>query len=597
MPPDSGPGAAAAYSRAARVLPFVFTAVALLAAQLPPLFPPRWPALAAPLWYVAAAAAGAAAVLMAVRPATSRRIMWTLGWTQALATVVNGFVVGDGLAMFATWLAIPVLALPAGRIGARGRRALLTAHVIASAAWFGIALMFVAMSTTAVITEDIDTARVTYELMVVFDMSLLPIANFAAALTGIGLGLTTKWGLLRHYWVAVKFFIPPTIVLAAFGFLHDALENAAHRAEVLADSGGAVEEIGRDADVVFWGFLVAMLALLAAMLLSLYKPGGKTRRGRRLTPTGTVQGISVELAETRQLAEDVVGLTLRPAAGGALPSWQPGAHVDLMLPSGTVRQYSLHGDPDATDAYRIAVLREPEGRGGSEEIHRLEPGAALTVRGPRNNFPLVDAPAYVFLAGGIGVAPFLPMIARLDAAGADWRLLYRGRSRATMAFAPELAQRYPDRVRLLPADERPRPDLAALLRRTPDGAAVYCCGPDAMIRAVAEATPADVTLYRERFVSAAASTADDAPFQAELRASGVTVDVAADQSLLSAIRRVDPTVDLSCEDGLCGTCRVGVLAGSPDHRDEVLQPHERERSDVIYPCVSRAHGKRIVLDV
>ena len=205
------------------------------------------------------------------------------------------------------------------------------------------------------------------------------------------------------------------------------------------------------------------------MLLSLYKPGGKTRWGRRGT-----RG-NVKIAQITPLAEETIGLTLRPVKD-SLPSWEPGAHVDLVLPSGLVRQYSLAGQTNG--AYEVAVLREPNGRGGSAEIHRLKAGMRIGVRGPRNKFPLVDAPAYLFIAGGIGITPFLPMIAALE--DRDWRLLYRGRSRASMAYAAGLRQ--DDRVTLLPADEVARPDFAVLLAEVAPGTAVYCCGPEALMQ-------------------------------------------------------------------------------------------------------------------
>jgi hypothetical protein len=282
MPVPSDRAATSEYSRSARVLPLVYTGVALAAAQLPPLFPPRFPGMVAPTWYATAVVTGVLAMVVWARPTTRRSAVLCLGWLQAVLTLGNAFVVGGGMAMFCTWLSIPVLALLAGRIGVKARKALLATHVITSAAWLGLGVMFVAMSVVAWTTTEIETARVTYELMVVFDIALLPIANFAASLAGIGLGLTTPWGLMRYYWVAIKFFIPPVILLMAFAFLHSTLESAAEQAARLAETGRTVAQIDTAADVVFWGFGLAMLLLLVAMLLSLYKPGGKTRRGQRL---------------------------------------------------------------------------------------------------------------------------------------------------------------------------------------------------------------------------------------------------------------------------------------------------------------------------
>lgn len=582
---------------------FGYAAIALLMAQLPPLIPPSIPGLHGPVWYAIAALAGGLAVLLTVRPATRRAVVLSLGWLQLILTVLQAFVIGDLIAMFCTWLAVPAVALLAGQLPARPRKALVAAHVISSASWVGIAVVILALSVIAMTSSDIRTSQVVYELMAAFDVTLLPWANFAAHLTGIALGITTKWGLIRYYWVAIKLAIVVGVIVLAFGFLHGALVSAAEQAAQLAAAGGTTADLTGVSDVVFWGFATSLLSLVGAMLLSLYKPGGKTKRGRRLVPAARPRQpeIQATVVDTREVADGTVALTLRSSSDGQLPGWAPGAHVDLVLPSGQVRQYSLYGDPAETGTYRIAVLHEPDGRGGSAEIHRLRAGTHVGIRGPRNNFPLVNAPAYLFIAGGIGITPFLPMIHKLDRVGADWRLVYRGQSLSAMAFAGSLARQYAGRVSLLPADTHGRPDLGALLRGCPPGVAVYCCGPESLLSAVEMAMPEQcphATLHTERFAASnRAEAADNAPFEAELRQSGVLVLVPADRTLLSAIQDVDPTVDLSCEDGICGSCVTRVLAGIPDHRDDVLQAHERDRTDVIYPCVSRARGNRIVLDV
>ncbi|WP_234391190.1 PDR/VanB family oxidoreductase [Nocardia suismassiliense] len=586
--------------RSARIMLACFMLLAIAAAMLPSVFPPSMPAARVPMWCLLAVLSGCLAVLLTVRPTTPRAVVLGLGWLLVTTTVLQAFVVGDLTAMFSTWLVVPILALLAGQLPPEPRKALVAAHVIASACWVGIALTVAAMSVVAMTTGDIDTSRVTYELMAIFDLTLLPWANFATFLTGLALGLTTSWGLFRYYWVAVKLTIAVGILFVAFGFLHDALERAAAEAEHLAAVGGTTADLSAAAEVAFWGFGGAMLSLVAAVLLSLYKPGGKTRRGRRVL-TGGRGGqpqIRATIVDTRPIAEGTVALTLAADGAATLPDWAPGAHIDLVLPSGLVRQYSLYGDPAETGTYRVAVLREPNGRGGSAEIHTLRAGTSIGIRGPRNNFPLVDADTYLFIAGGIGITPFLLMIDRLHRSGADWRLIYRGRSLPTMAFATALTKQYPGRVTLLPADTHPRPDLDDLLRNTPEGVAVYCCGPERLISAVESAMGAQATLHTERFAASNRATdRTNAPFEAELRRSGVVVPVPANRTLLSAIQDIDPTVDLSCEDGVCGSCATRVLAGLPDHRDDVLQAGERDRVDIIYPCVSRARGERIVLDV
>ncbi|MFG2929826.1 PDR/VanB family oxidoreductase [Streptomyces achromogenes] len=291
------------------------------------------------------------------------------------------------------------------------------------------------------------------------------------------------------------------------------------------------------------------------------------------------------------IADGVVRLRLE---GPGLPRWEPGAHVDLVLPSGLVRQYSLCGDPADTSAYTLAARLVADGRGGSREVHeQLTEGMELEVRGPRNRFPLVAAPAYVFVAGGIGITPLLPMLRALPD-GTEWRLLYGGRTRASMPFLDEVAQLAGDRLTVVAEDEDGRPDLAALFAGTAEGTAVYCCGPEGLMAAVEQALPEGATLHLERFAPGTAAS-PDAAFEVELRRSGRTVTVPAGSSVLTAVRRELPGTAYSCEQGFCGTCQQRVLEGEVEHRDELLTDAERHDSMLI--CVSRARGDRLVLDM
>ncbi|MFE2557630.1 PDR/VanB family oxidoreductase [Streptomyces sp. NPDC059352] len=289
-------------------------------------------------------------------------------------------------------------------------------------------------------------------------------------------------------------------------------------------------------------------------------------------------------------AAGVVELRLE---GAGLPSWQPGAHVDLVLPSGLVRQYSLCGDPADTGTYTVATRLIEDGRGGSHEVHeQLHEGTEVEIRGPRNRFPLVDAPAYVFVAGGIGITPVLPMVRAAEAAGADWRLVYCGRSRATMPYLAEAERVGGDRVTVVAEDESGFPELD-FLAHVPVETAVYCCGPDGLMDAVGAAMPEGRAPRLERFSAAAA--AGGSAFEVELRRSGRTLTVAADQSVLAAVREELPGITYSCQQGFCGTCQQRVLEGEIDHRDELLTDAERDDSMLI--CVSRCAGKRLVLDL
>ncbi|WP_078492212.1 PDR/VanB family oxidoreductase [Streptomyces yerevanensis] len=316
---------------------------------------------------------------------------------------------------------------------------------------------------------------------------------------------------------------------------------------------------------------------------------------------------------TRQtVAEGVVSLELAPNSGEGegeaepLPPWQPGAHIDVVLPTGVTRQYSLCGPVDRagnTARWRIAVLREPDGRGGSQWIHdHVEEGGELRVRGPRNNFPLRPATKYLFIGGGIGITPLLPMIAEAEAAGADWSLLYGGRTHASMAFLPEL-EGYGERVSVRPQDQYGLLDLTGFLGDADPSALVYCCGPAGLIDAVEAycATWPAGSLNVERFAAAAGQQPvggeAEQPIEVELRASGMTLTVPPGLPVLKAVEQAGIPVLSSCEEGICGSCETAVLEGEVDHRDSLLTEDERAANDTMLICVSRARGGRLVLDL
>ncbi|WP_329468007.1 PDR/VanB family oxidoreductase [Streptomyces sp. NBC_01431] len=311
----------------------------------------------------------------------------------------------------------------------------------------------------------------------------------------------------------------------------------------------------------------------------------------------------VLIRERTELAAGVLGLELAAPDGGRLPSAEPGAHIDLVLPSGLVRQFSLCTPEGRPGTWRIAVLREPNGRGGSIEVHdRLEVNTRLRVAGPRNRFPLLPAEDVLFIAGGIGITPLLPMLAEAEGRGTRWRLVYGGRTRASMAFLPELA-RYGARVTVVPQDEYGLLDLQGTLSEVPAGGRVYCCGPEPLLRAVQERCAAlpRLTLHTERFAPSA-SDADgpertDTDFEAVLKRSGRTVPVPAGTSVLNALREAGVAVLASCEEGTCGTCETTVLEGTPEHRDSLLTQEERAAGDLMLICVSRCRGPRLVLDL
>ncbi|WP_020135512.1 PDR/VanB family oxidoreductase [Streptomyces sp. 351MFTsu5.1] len=296
------------------------------------------------------------------------------------------------------------------------------------------------------------------------------------------------------------------------------------------------------------------------------------------------------------VADGVLALTLRHPLGEQLPAWEPGAHIDVLLGPGLERQYSLCGDPADRDHWRIAVLREPVGRGGSAHVHeQVNQGDKVRVRGPRNHFALRPAPRYLFIAGGIGITPILPMLAAAETEGAQWTLLYGGRTRNSMAFTEELSS-YGDRVTVAPQDETGLLDLPSVLDGVPEGTLVYCCGPGPLLDAVEQRCPAGL-LHVERFAPKEQEEGENTEFEVELAQTGTTVTVAPDVSVLDAVRAAGVEVLFSCTEGTCGTCETDVLEGTPDHRDSVLTDEEREAGETMMICVSRCRGKRLVLDL
>lgn len=301
-----------------------------------------------------------------------------------------------------------------------------------------------------------------------------------------------------------------------------------------------------------------------------------------------------------EIADGVVALTLSHPEGHRLPDWAPGAHIDVLLDNGMTRQYSLCGDRWDPYRYRIGVLCERDGRGGSAYIFdRLRAGDRVAIGGPRNNFRLVPSQDYLFVAGGIGITPLLPMVHQAEMLGARWRLLYGGRSRTTMAFLDELSG-YEDSVTVAPQDEQGPLDLDSWLPGPGGAVKVYCCGPAGLLGAVERACvdyPGG-QLRTERFVPKAQhAAARTESFEVELARSGHTVRVPPDRPVLEAITHAGVNVLSSCRRGVCGTCETTVLAGEPDHRDSLLDDDERAAGDCMFVCVSGSLSDRLVLDL
>lgn len=298
--------------------------------------------------------------------------------------------------------------------------------------------------------------------------------------------------------------------------------------------------------------------------------------------------------------------------GHELPPFTAGSHVDVVVPGGPLRQYSLFNDPAERHRYRIAVLLEPSGRGGSRAMHEaVAPGDLLEVSAPRNHFPLEEsAERHLLIAGGIGVTPLLAMVSRLQRIGAPFEIHYCTRSAERTAFRDALAPLAAAgavRFHHDGGDPGRGLDVRALVARADDdeGTHLYCCGPPGLMRAVRDAASAwpAYRLHFEHFAApatpqpAAAAAGPDAEqaFEVELASSGRVLTVPPGQSILSVLCAAGLSPDSSCEAGVCGVCRTRYLAGDVDHRDFVLA--DAERADHVMICVSRSRGPRLVLDL
>ncbi|MCU1475972.1 MAG: reductase-subunit oxygenase, partial [Subtercola sp.] len=299
-----------------------------------------------------------------------------------------------------------------------------------------------------------------------------------------------------------------------------------------------------------------------------------------------------------QEADGIISIELRDPHGADLPEWQPGAHIDVELgPEKIVRQYSLCGDPRDRSVLKVAILREAEGRGGSVLAHRVEEGQTVRLRGIRNHFELTGAPSFVFIAGGIGVTPLLPMIEEVERLGLPWELHYVGRSRRSMAFADTLEARFGSTVTVYPKDEGMGLELLTVLTGRDADTGIYACGPARLLDAFeAAGEAAGLVPHVERFtasVDAVFDSVDDTAFDVYLEQSGVTITVEPGQSILDVAEAAGADVFGSCLEGICGTCETRVLAGVPVHRDSVLNG---QQTGTMMICVSRSAGALLTLD-
>ena len=316
--------------------------------------------------------------------------------------------------------------------------------------------------------------------------------------------------------------------------------------------------------------------------------------------------LNVRVERKTQEALDICIFELVDTSGKPLPAFSAGSHVDVTLPNGLTRQYSLCNDPQESHRYLIGVLKDPATRGGSRAMHDLvHVGDPLSISAPRNHFPLAHEAAHsLLLAGGIGVTPILCMAERLAIAGASFEMHYATRSRERTAFhdrivqsgfAPKVQFHFDD------GDEAQKLKLPDLLATPRAGTHLYVCGPKGFMDAVLATARANgwppAQIHYEYFGAEATAKADDGSFEVRLASSGKVVLIPRDQSVTEALAQAGVEILTSCEQGVCGTCITRVLEGEPDHRDLYFTPEEQAKNDQFTPCCSRSKSALLVLDL
>ena len=314
---------------------------------------------------------------------------------------------------------------------------------------------------------------------------------------------------------------------------------------------------------------------------------------------------SVRITHKTMEAVDICSFELADPQGSALPAFAAGSHIDVHLPGGLVRQYSLANDPRDTHRYLIAVLRDTNSRGGSVGMHALEPGTLVSISDPKNHFSLAhDSRHSVLVAGGIGITPILCMAERLAQVGASFQLHYCTRSVERTAFVDRIrGSVFADRVQFH-HDDGPaghKLDAAAAIGAPRDGVHLYVCGPtgfmDWVLTSARERGWPEDRLHREYFAAAPIDNSHDGSFEVQIASTGALIRIAPDQSVVAALAATGIEVPTSCEQGVCGTCLTRVLEGTPEHRDMYLTPDEQAKGDQFTPCCSRARTPRLVLDL
>ena len=318
-----------------------------------------------------------------------------------------------------------------------------------------------------------------------------------------------------------------------------------------------------------------------------------------------MEQLEVKVVRKTREAEGIASFELARVDGAALPPFSAGSHIDVQVPGGLTRQYSLCNDSGEQHRYRIAVLRDTKSRGGSVGMHdSVNEGDVLHISEPRNHFPLVHAKRTLLFAGGIGVTPLLCMAQRLAAVNADFTLHYCTRSKERTAFLQEIADSgFADKVRFHFDDAGAAQilNVPAELGAHDPGTHLYICGPAGYINHVLQVAEGmgwpSSQIHLEYFTAAAQDTSHDGAFQVKLASTGKTYEIAKDQTVVQALQAQGIEILTSCEQGVCGTCITRVLEGEPDHRDLYFTDEEKAANDQFTPCCSRSRSKLLVLDI
>jgi ferredoxin-NADP reductase len=460
------------------------------------------------------------------------------------------------------------------------RRILLACHVVLAVYWLAYMSFVLALCLWAALSADPAAPAAAWAVAGMFNA--LGTGALSFAVIGTGAALAVTGGLVRHWWVAAKTAAAALAVAGGLVFLRPTLT-------ALAEGTGT----GADHAVLGTGTALGTGLLGFAAVVSYLRPWG--RIGRAAAHREVADGrFAVRVRRVVPVAAKVHAIELTGLKGRLLPPFEPGAHLEVELPSGLVRHYSLCSYAGDRLSYRIAVLREDAGRGGSRETHRLREGDTVRISPPRNKFPLALHSGYLFIAGGIGITPIMPMILQVARAGIPWRLVYTGRARSTMAFADQLATTWPGNVVLYPTSKFGRPDFVAELAGLPATTGVYACGPALLTDALADTArrvAPQLELHTEQFTPPADAPA---PFDLLAKRTGAAVVVGADRSALAALAEAGVPVRSGCEIGVCGACRLRVVEGRPDNPEQVPGETAPDGAPLFYPCVGRARGRLVV---